>query len=199
MKKSAIILAGGKGSRLKYTEKALLKYNNMTLLENTLNILKPITDEIIISLRDIKQKELFSEYLTNSKIVYDQYNAKGPIGGIVSALESTTGKYVFIVACDMPFLNINVIKIIFEKSIGYYGAVPVWKNGNCEPLHAVYQTSILKTIAQTCIKQEKYSVVNAVSKMSNINYIDMDIIKIFDPDLRSFININEPIDVEKII
>lgn len=197
MKRSAIILAGGKGSRVGYIEKALLRYNNKTIIENTLDVLASVCDEIIISLRDAQQEKQFSDYVTDKKVVYDKYIAKGPLGGIATALENISSKYVFIVACDMPCLNADVINLLFEKSTGYAGAVPRWNNGKCEPLHAVYNTSKLLYKIENALDAKKYNVMAAISQLSDIHYVDVELIEKIDPKLQSFININEPDDIKK--
>lgn len=55
--RSAIILTGGKGRRLGMVEKALLEFEGKTILERLLENLFLVVDEVILSVRDILQKE----------------------------------------------------------------------------------------------------------------------------------------------
>ena len=61
---STIILAGGLGKRLGYKEKALIPINGKPIIEHTIEVLEEVVDEIIVSVRDDRQKQLLEEYTT---------------------------------------------------------------------------------------------------------------------------------------
>lgn len=199
MKRSALILAGGKGTRLGEREKALLTYEDRTLLERAMDVLGQMVDEVIVSVRDQKQQEAFSQYVRGVRLLCDKYQGKGPLAGMLEGLLAASGNYVFVVACDMPFLQSDVIDLLFTEAEGHDAAVPIWTDGRKEPLHAVYDRKQLVPAIERSIQNGDNRVMAAVSQLHDIKLIGMDRIKLIDLELLSFSNINTPKDLEKII
>ncbi|HML27146.1 MAG TPA: molybdenum cofactor guanylyltransferase [Methanomethylovorans sp.] len=98
MQRSALILAGGKGTRLGEQEKALLTFKDKTLLEKAVDVLQPLVDEVIISVRDQKQQEIFSRFVKGVVFLCDKYQGRGPLAGILEGMRAASGNYVFVVA-----------------------------------------------------------------------------------------------------
>ncbi|WP_370573574.1 molybdenum cofactor guanylyltransferase [Methanomethylovorans sp.] len=199
MQRSALILAGGKGTRLGEREKALLIHKGRTLLEKAIDILGPVVDEVIVSVRDQRQQEAFSGYVRGVRLLCDKYQGKGPLAGMLEGMLSASGNYVFVVACDMPFLQPQVIDLLFKEAAGHDAAVPVWKDGRKEPLHAVYNRELLVPAIETSILKGDCHVMAAVSQLHDVRFISMDRIQLMDRGLVSFANINTPADLEQMI
>ena len=198
MQRSALILAGGKGTRLGEQEKALLACNDRTLLENAIYVLGQVVDEVLVSVRDHKQQEAFSGFTRGIKLLCDQYVGKGPLAGMLAGMRASSANYVFVVACDMPFLQPDVIDLLFREAVGHDAAIPTWKDGRREPLHAVYNREQLIPAMERSILKDDHRVMNAVSQLYDVRFISMDIIQLIDRELVSFVNINTPADLEQI-
>ncbi len=186
-KMTAVILAGGKNSRMK-REKAFLKINRILLLEHTINILKPLFKEIIIVTAKNEIKEKFSDY----KIVKDEFCGCGPLAGIHVALKNSKFNEIMVFACDMPNLNPNLINSEVEKYRNLDKAVQAFVPKHIEgiePLHAIYSKSVLNDI-ETNLLSGKYSVRSFYNKI-NIKYWEID-----DKFVCNFININSQEDLE---
>ena len=101
---TGIILAGGHSKRLG-KDKAFITIGNSRVIEGIVNKLSAIfTDVIIVT----KSPETY-KYL-GAKLVRDLMPESGSLIGIYSGLVSSNNDYNFIVGCDMPFLNISLIK-----------------------------------------------------------------------------------------
>jgi molybdopterin-guanine dinucleotide biosynthesis protein A len=198
MQRSALILAGGKGTRLGEQEKALLACKDRTLLENAIYVLDQVVDEVIVSVRDHKQQEAFSEFVQGIKLLCDQYQSKGPLAGMLEGMKAAAGNYVFVVACDMPFLQPDVIDLLFKEAAGHDAAIPLWKDGRKEPLHAVYNREQLIPIIERSILKDDHRVMNVVSQLYDVRFTSVDRIQLIDRELVSFVNINTPADLEQI-
>jgi len=135
----ALILAGGMGSRLGYREKALIDIKGRPLIVLVIEKLKNVVDTIIVSVRDEAQGKMLESFLPGCRFAYDTYKNVGPLAGILSGLEACEDDLCFIAACDMPFINENVVTMLFEKSEHHDAAIPRWDDGFLEPLHAVYK------------------------------------------------------------
>lgn len=130
-KYTAIILAGGKSSRMGET-KALLKIGNKFIIETIVDSLKPLFSEIIISSNN---KELY-EFL-NLKIVKDDINDQGPIMGIYSSLKVSNNNINFVVTSDIPLIKIECFVKMLEYTLEYDVVIPE-NNGQLEPMFAIY-------------------------------------------------------------
>ncbi|MFQ6056817.1 MAG: molybdenum cofactor guanylyltransferase, partial [Methanosarcinales archaeon] len=198
--KSAIILTGGKASRLGYLEKALIKLKNKFLIEYVIDILESIVDELIISVRDEKQGILLKNALKNYsyELVYDPIKNIGPLAGILSGLESAKSKYSLVIGCDMPFVHKEVINFLFKKAQSYDVAIPRWNNGKLEPLHAIYNKSVIKEV-KNAINNKKYIILAPIFAQRKINFISTEEIKKIEPSLKTFSNINTLEDLKKFV
>jgi len=193
---SALILAGGMGRRLGYREKALIDINGRPLIELIIERLEKVVDRIIISVRDRAQGELLGATLSRGyKFAYDDHRNVGPMSGILSGLSECEDEDCFIAACDMPFINENVVKLLFKKSDNYDAAIPRWEDGFIEPLHAVYRCAPMIHETKEAIGRGEKIILDPVSRI-NVNYVPVDEIRKLDPDLRTFININTDEDIQ---
>ncbi len=194
---SAIILAGGRGRRLGHKEKALIPINGKPIIEHTIEVLEGVVDEIIVSVRGDRQKQLLEEYTTGHIVVVDKYVDVGPLAGILEGLGAAGGEYVFVVACDMPFLNIGVVELLFKRARGHDGALPVGDNGIYEPLHAVYRTGPMLARTKKAIKQGERFILAPIFDLEDVVLVEMDEIRELDPELKTFLNVNTLEDIEK--
>ena len=197
MSYSALILAGGKGSRMGYQEKAMIDINGKPLISRVIKNIENVVDNIIISVRDRAQGELLNAILPKYRFAYDAYKNIGPISGILSGLLACEDEYCFIAACDMPFINENVVKMLFRKSEDYDAAIPRHNDGFLAPLHAVYRCKPMIRETKKAIESGETIILAPVFKL-HVNYVDMDEIKRIDPVLRTFMNINTYEDVQEL-
>lgn len=175
IKKTLAILAGGKGSRMNYKNKALLIYQNKTFIENLIEAGKNFEEIIIVS----NEKEPYEKY--NLKVVQDVYKDKGPLGGIHSALLHSKFDKVFCIACDMPLLSEKCLNTIGNFDFSEDILVPI-SNGRMQPLCAVYSKSIIDEVEKKLLEND-----NKLQRLISNNSH-----KVFDIELRedNFININ---------
>ncbi len=180
---TGVILAGGKSGRFG-KNKALVEIQGIRLIDRVVGVLGSIFKKIIL----ISNTPHEYGYL-HIPIYEDIIKGLGPIGGLQTGLTVIADDTGFFVACDMPYLNRDLIRHMIESKDSYDGVVPRmgWK---IEALHAIFTKKCLPAINQS-ITSGKYQLITFLDKV-RINYIDEDRIKIFDPELRSFININRP-------
>ncbi|OHB50038.1 MAG: hypothetical protein A2106_06645 [Planctomycetes bacterium GWF2_40_8] len=136
---TAVILAGGKSSRMG-SNKAFLKLKGKTFIERQINLLREMFDEIFISANTPSEYE----YL-NLPVFKDIYPDKGPLCGIYTSLINSSSLYTFMLACDMPFVEIGLIKYLKGFTREYDVVVPKSERG-LEPLHAFYSKNCIDPI-----------------------------------------------------
>jgi molybdopterin-guanine dinucleotide biosynthesis protein A len=194
---SAIILAGGRGKRMGYREKALMAIDGKPLVKYVIKSLEKVVDEIIISVRDKAQGELFNSMLPGYTYAYDEFENKGPLSGMLSGLSLCMNEFCFIAACDMPFINEDVVKMLFRKIEAHDATIPRWEDGFLEPLHSIYRCGPMIRETRKAIESGESIILAPIFRM-NVNYIDIENIRKIDPELRTLININKPEDMKLI-
>ena len=178
----ALVLAGGKSSRMNGNNKAFLKYQDKTFIENILEVLKKF-NKIYISVDNIEKYN----YL-NYELMEDKYKEIGPIGGIYSALSEIHEEYVFITACDMPKISERIIEIL-RRNLNKDDKCIVFKDENerIYPLGGIYSKECLPFI-EKMIYSKNYKLTDLVK------YVNGKTISLKDVGLHKeeLLNINTP-------
>lgn len=135
---TAAILCGGKSSRMGF-DKSLLKFDGEFALLKTMNKLEEFFSEVIFI---TNERTKFPKEFSSVKLVEDFYKEKGPLGGLVTALEISKTDNIFLIACDIPKINDDLI-LEMAKYINKYQIVICEQKGQLEPLFAFYNKSCL--------------------------------------------------------
>jgi len=184
---NAIILSGGKGSRIGYREKAFLKLGKDTFIGRKIKLLKQFFEEIII----VANKPGLYKSL-GVKVVKDEKEGVGPLMGLYTGLKNSSAKLNFATTSDTPFLKKNLIQYLIKNAKGCDVLVPRWQ-GNIEPLCAVYSRRCIPYIKRAL----KYGSVRSFYRSVNVKYVSQSIIKKIDPRGLSFFNVNTLKDYDK--
>jgi len=189
---SCIVLAGGKGLRLG-RNKASETISSTSLLQRVILQLGFFNSDIIVV---TAAKQSFPRLTSQSRlrIVADTYPAKGPLVGIYTGLTTSGSFYNLVVACDMPFLNRDLLQYMTQVTDDSDLVVPRL-GAMVEPLHAVYSKNCLAP-AESLLKQGNLSVYQ-LFPLVKVRYIEAEEIDRFDPQHLSFFNINTEADLER--
>ena len=142
MKTTGIILAGGKSSRMG-TNKALLTIDGKTVIERIVNQLDQIVDEIIVVTNQFHDYEFLQ-----LPMVEDKWKGMGPLAGIEAGLNASSTARNLVVACDMPFISIELGKYLLTQLDQYQAAVPEI-SGQLHPLFAAYRKDICEAVSKS--------------------------------------------------
>jgi molybdopterin-guanine dinucleotide biosynthesis protein A len=179
---TSIILVGGKSSRIR-GNKASEFIGDRSSIQRVVERVAVVSDQILI---------VGSPVQFNFPSGYDvEYRAdlrpgEGPLGGIYTGLASSKFLYNLVVACDMPFLNIELLRYMMKLSPGFDAVIP--EVGRIQPLHAIYCKSCLDGIRRRL--ENNQLGVTYFLKTVNVRYIDQIECQRFDPQLLSFFNVN---------
>jgi len=189
---SCIVLAGGKGLRLG-RDKALEAVGDKSLLQRVVSNLSLFNRDIIIVTAVGHSLSRLVNY-SKSRIVPDAYPGKGALGGICTGLTASDSFYNLVVACDMPFLNHDLLHYLIQLSPSFDVVVP--RLGDMvEPLHAVYSKDCLAS-AESLLKQGNLSITKLFT-LVRVRYVEAEEIDRFDPKHLSFFNINTEADLNR--
>jgi molybdenum cofactor guanylyltransferase len=185
---SAVILAGGRSTRFGGRIKSKELVNGIMIIDRIINVLDKIFGEIIIV---TNTPEEFSGY-RNCTVVTDILKDSGPLGGIHAAASVSSGKALFVVAGDMPFLDAGLIRRLVDFAMAKDSdAVIPAHEGQIEPLHGIYSIASGKKI------EELFSAAQGRSVRDLLKIISVCYFEVSDSDCVSFININTPDDLFK--
>jgi molybdopterin-guanine dinucleotide biosynthesis protein A len=185
-RKTALILLGGMATRAGNRPKYLLIHKGESFLNRQIKILKEVTDEIILSCRNEDQCREIPNY-AGYQMVIDNTLGMGPTEGLKAGALAARGEYIFVAACDMPFLSAPIISYLFDRAKSADAAIPSWEDGKIEPLHAVYRRDALLQYFATHSSRRLFE----ISKNIDTVIVPVEEIRHLDPYLQSFTNIND--------
>lgn len=156
---TAIVLAGGRGERMK-ADKAWLMVGDKTLLERVVGQLRPSFDEIFVSVSpgraaDIRRLFGRSRGRASVRMVEDDEPGLGPLGGILAGLRAAANETCAVVACDIPDIPLGLLRRLAQAAGGAEIAVPVGPTGLREPLFAIYRRSLVPAIVSLLAAGER--------------------------------------------
>jgi molybdenum cofactor guanylyltransferase len=183
MKAAAIILSGGKSSRMG-TNKALLKINEKTNIERIRDRLKPHFDDIILVTNNSEDYRFLGLGMTE-----DQFPGMGPLAGVHAGLSFSNYETNVIVACDMPFVSGELAETLAAKLSGYDAVVPVI-NGKQQPLFAVFKKGIAPVV-EKLIKEEQLRMKHLFDHLNVLYVTGKDLYGFSDLE-HIFFNMNNP-------
>jgi len=215
---AAAIISGGNATRMGF-DKQLISIDGLVLRDYQISMLKLLFPEIIVV---TNRPELYAHGV---KCVKDILPFHCPLTGIHSALSNTSCDAVFVIACDMPILDMNFIKemigaylknnprktedVLIERN-NLAGVlpnqmkftetdvcVPKTETDVCVPEYEGYLEPLHAIYNTRCISSIEDYLNLGKCKISNyFENINLVRFPASNPDL--FINLNEPSDLQKL-
>jgi molybdopterin-guanine dinucleotide biosynthesis protein A len=184
---SAIILAGGKSSRMGRS-KALLEFAGEPLIVHLVRGLKDLFDDVVVVAAPDQELPLLPASLARDEVAY-----QGPVGGIYYGMKAARGDACFVTSCDVAFLNTALIAHLMSHISHHDVVVPYWEE-RYQPLHAVYRRGVLPLLAGQ-LERGELRPVYLFDKVRTLK-IGADEVRRFDPEGLSFFNMNTPADYD---
>jgi molybdopterin-guanine dinucleotide biosynthesis protein A len=185
---TSILLAGGRSARLG-RDKAFLQVNGEFLIDRILRRLGQISEELIIVADEVDRYEQFE-----AMVITDIYPGKGALGGIFSGLTRASNHHSLVVACDMPFLNVSLLRYMQGVAADYDVVIPR-VGGLTEALHAIYSKNCLPFMERQ-LQMGDLRIVHFFPQV-RVRYVGQAEMETFDPEHLSFFNINSQEDLDR--
>ena len=186
---TGVFLAGGKSRRMG-EDKRYLAVGEQTLLERGLEVLQSIFCEVLVVIaQDSPPLRI------DARAVRDLVPDCGSLGGLYTGLTQATTPYIFVAACDMPFLNQTVIAQ-FTNRRATADIVIAKLDDRLHPMHALYSKRCLPALEQM-IRARQLKIQEIVSQSSlRVRYVTEADLLTIDPSGHSFYNVNTMADLE---
>jgi molybdopterin-guanine dinucleotide biosynthesis protein A len=187
---TGVILAGGLNSRFSGRNKAFIDIGAHRIIDNIYTVFKSVFSEIIL----VTNQPM--DYLDwDVTIVTDVVPVRSSLTGIYSGLFHASHPFIFVSACDTPFLKREVVEtVVAAIAPGISVVVPETSKGT-EQLCAVYAKTCLSLMEQQ-LREERFQIKRMFGKVK-VKKIPEHILRKNDPELISFFNINTHEDYKK--
>jgi molybdopterin-guanine dinucleotide biosynthesis protein A len=172
-------------------DKAFLEVGGQLVIARVLDRVKSLTDDLLISTNSPEQYEQFG-----LRMVGDVYPDKAALGGIYSAIKAAQHEHVLIVACDLPLLNVALLRYLISLAPTADVVAPLITPPQPETTHAIYSKTCLPAI-ESRLLANKLRIIGFFDEVT-VRYVSREEIALFDPDFYSFINMNTPEEWEKV-
>ena len=142
MRLTGVIQAGGRSTRMGGEPKALMDVGGARIVDRVVRALREVSDDLLLV---TNTPELYESL--GLPMVPDVFPDSGSLGGIYSGLAAAPGEAALTVACDMPFLSLEVMRLVTARA-GEADVVAPLVGGQWETLHACYGKACLGPIEQ---------------------------------------------------
>ncbi|HKZ89868.1 MAG TPA: molybdenum cofactor guanylyltransferase [Thermoplasmata archaeon] len=183
--RSAILLAGG-ASRRFGSPKALAPFRGRAMIEWAAEALRPLADELLVSVADAAQAEALHERLPDVRFVTDARHDRGPIEGLDRGLRAARGDLVLVAPCDAPLLRTDLYVRFLERIGPHEAAVP--RLQALDPVRAAYR----RTAAVRVLDREGLDIPSPSALVDRLDavFLAEGELRAVDPRLASFLDVN---------
>ncbi|HKP70997.1 MAG TPA: molybdenum cofactor guanylyltransferase [Pyrinomonadaceae bacterium] len=195
MQVDAFILIGGRSSRLGH-DKAFVVLGGMTLAQRAVRTVREaLLSDCVTMVAGNSLQFATQSIALDTPFIFDLYENRGPLGGLHAALANASSPWIFLLACDYPFVSKELITLLGEKIADDVGAVvPEQDDGRLQPLCAFYRVEtalpkverildlprvpppmrdVVGELSPRIVKFDEYShLPNAANLFANVNTVD---------------------------
>lgn len=193
---AAAILTGGLARRYHGRDKSGLVVDGRPILEHQLARLAPAASDILIVTSAARAADFPATRLpATARVVIDHYPGAGPLGAILTALESVSGSAVFVLAADMPHVPAALVAALaaLHEAPGDRDATVPHSARGAEPLCAVYATSALPAL-RAAVGSGDLSLRHALGRL-RVRVMPVEAVAAIGDPALLFRNINSPADL----
>jgi molybdopterin-guanine dinucleotide biosynthesis protein A len=186
---AGVVLAGGKSARMG-AEKAALRIGDETLLARIVRRLRLALPEVYV----VGPPQL-TALAPGTPVIPDDPPGIGPLGGLSTALAHAPSQHIFVIGCDMPFVEPALVRAMARYVERYPDAdvVALRTPRGLEPLHAVYARTCASAVGERLATADGRSL-SALLEQLNVKELPARIVARYDPSGRSTFNANSPED-----
>lgn len=186
---TGVIQAGGKSVRMGGQPKALMELGGRRIIDRVVDVMARITGDLVIV---TNTPEPYASI--GLPMVPDAFPGGGALGGIYSGLRAARGAAAFTVACDMPFLTVDVARLVIDRA-GEADVVIPRTGGQLETLHASYAKACLGPIERR-LRAGQLRITSFFGDVRVLEIPEVEVARRRAPEL-VFMNVNTPEELER--
>jgi molybdenum cofactor guanylyltransferase len=174
---AVLVLAGGRSRRMG-RDKASLPWGQGTLLEHVRAVASQCAAEVWVS---------------GTPPCADLHGGHGPLDGLASGLARTARPWVVVLACDLPFVRVELIALLLRHRAPHVDAIVPRVGGYAQPLLAVYAREVTRQVAERLLARGERSMHALLAELA-VCWVAEPALRVADPSLSCFTNLNTPHD-----
>jgi molybdopterin-guanine dinucleotide biosynthesis protein A len=184
---SALILAGGRATRLGGVDKRELVVEGRTIFARQCEVLRPRVAEILVS----SPREI-----AGFRTVADAVAGAGPLAGIAAGLAAATTPWLLVVAGDMPYLSGPLIELVLAHAGEGVDAVGIRLGDLPEPLLCLLRVEAARPAVAARLAGARLKASRLLTDGDlRVAWIPEPALRAIDPTLRALFNVNTPEDL----
>jgi len=184
---TAVILSGGRSSRMQGEDKGLILLNDKPLISYVVDVVDDRAGRLLISAnRNIDAYQQYGEVISDELADF-----QGPLAGIAKAMSVVRTPYLLVLPCDSPLINEVVIDRLIQCMVNKDMDICVADDGSyIHPTFILIKTSLKDNLLDYLESGERK--LGLWIKQNNFQKVD------FSDQPKVFINLNNPQDFDKI-
>lgn len=186
---TGVLLAGGKSRRMG-EDKRFVLVGEQTLFERSCAVLCEVFEQVCVVIAHDS-----SELPATVQVVRDLVPNCGSLGGLYTGLRKAETEHIFLAACDMPFMDPDVIRYMVHFKGQADIVISRWAT-RLQPTHAVYGRGCLPVLEEMMNLHNRKIQSMMGHPALRVHVIEEEEIREIDRDGRSLCNINTPSDLE---
>jgi molybdopterin-guanine dinucleotide biosynthesis protein A len=164
--------------------KALLEIGGRRIVDRVVAAIAPVVDDVLI-VTNTPERYAF----LGLPMIGDVFPDHGSLGGIYSGLRAAAGEAAFTVACDMPFLRPDVIRLVLDR-LGDADVVIPRVGDQLETMHAAYTKACLAPMEER-LRAGRLKIVGFFDRVRVREIAEAEVRALADPAI-VFMNVNTP-------
>jgi molybdopterin-guanine dinucleotide biosynthesis protein A len=184
---SALILAGGRATRLGGVDKRELVVEGRTIFARQCEVLRPRVAEILVS----SPREI-----AGFRTVADAVAGAGPLAGIAAGLAAAVTPWLLVIAGDMPYVSGALIDLVLAHAGEDVDAVGIRIGALPEPLLCLLRVGAARPVVEAHLAGGRLKASRLFTEGElRIAWIPEPALRAIDPALRALFNVNAPEDL----
>jgi molybdenum cofactor guanylyltransferase len=180
MRLSAIILSGGRATRMNGIDKGLVSLQNKPLVQHVIERVMPQVDEILLNAnREIEQYKTFNLPILQD----DNPDFIGPLAGFSLGLKHCKHDYLLTVPCDSPLIPDDLVARLLKALLENGADIAIANSGGYNhPVFCLMKKSVLPSLTTYLAQGER----KVSTWQKSLNFIEVE----FNDCDGAFINLN---------
>jgi molybdopterin-guanine dinucleotide biosynthesis protein A len=170
------------------TDKAFLRIGEATMIDRVLTALRAACGAVVVVAKMRAASDGAYARLA-ARIVDDDADDQAPVIGLRAGLRAAQTPWVFVAACDLPFLSPRAVRLLADLAPGYDATVPL-VDDRWHPLHAVYAAAAAEVVGRV-IQGGEWRMTELLARL-RVRAVTGAELRTVDPTLETIRNINTP-------
>lgn len=194
---TGVILAGGRSTRFGDEDKAIADLAGTPMIRRVADRIVPAIDDLVVNCRDEQLPgitKVLDSYDYEVTVAVDEQPGCGPIAGIMTGLRAVSAEYAFVVACDMPHVDPELVSHLFDRAAGHDAAVPRLDDCWFQTTHAVYRTDPMADACEEALARGERKIIEPLFELDYVVVEESEVREYSSPEV--FENVNTREDLE---